>query len=119
MALFPCDTGSHRFAGRANTLYVGVAKDGFSERSRIRVCNKHSTQLVDFWRTNTVLVAVGDSTLLEDDASPSECTWCHEGEPAWQVFVNTYVQADDPRQYWGAACESCLPLVRQWAHLGP
>jgi len=35
------------------------------------------------------------------------------------VFVNTYIQGDDPRQYWGGACEECLPLVRQWAHLGP
>jgi len=119
MALFPCDVGSHRFTGRANTLYVGVANGSFSERSRIRACNKHSSSLVDFWRTNCQLVAVGESTLIEDGEEPSSCTWCHKEPHPWQVFVNTYIQGEDTKQYWGASCEECLPLVRQWAHLGP
>lgn len=119
MAMFPCVVGFHRFPGRANTIYVGLANGSFSERSKLRFCNKHSATMTDFWRTNCQLVAIGDSTLVESDDPPTECTWCHKADQKWQVFVNTYIQGDDPRQYWGATCEGCLPLVRQWAHLDP
>lgn len=106
MALFPCDRGSHRYAGRQLTAYVGMLRTDDQSRYKLRLCPTHFGALQDHLAQFEVDPL--DNT-TSDGWLAGKCVSCFEpvDEGGWQVFVTSYPPNQERKDYWGKLHETC------------
>jgi hypothetical protein len=105
MAMFPCAVGLHRYGGAQSSAYLGIVNGAQSARSKLRLCPTHYKAIRDFCETNLELAAIGEINQIDDRANPKFCCSQYSVDQHHTLYANLYVRGDDPRSYWGLACD--------------
>lgn len=113
MALYPCAVGLHRYSGRQESAYLGVANGALGARSKLRMCSPHYRDLARFVEETLNLVSVGE-VFQSDDEPFSQCCAHHPERYAdWRAFGNLYPRGDEPRVYAASLCVECCDGFRR------
>jgi len=105
MAMFPCAVGLHRYGGAQSSAYLGIVNGATSARSKLRLCGTHFKAIREFVETNLELAAVGEINQIPEDAAPPFCCSKYSDRVHHTLYANLYVRGEEPRAYWGLACE--------------
>lgn len=105
MAMFPCAVGLHRYGGAQSSAYLGIVNGAASARSKLRLCPLHYKTIREYVETNLELAAIGEVNQIDDQATPKFCCSNYERNQSHTLYANLYVRGEDPRSYWGLACD--------------
>jgi hypothetical protein len=117
MALFPCVVGSHRYVGRQNSAYLGLVNGAEAARSKIRLCNRHCQDLIEWLNEAMTLIAIGDIGQADNDVANEGCASCGASNPAWNAFANVYQAGSEPRVYFAPLCEGHVATFAERAQI--
>lgn len=113
MAIYPCVVSSHRYSGRQESAYLGVANDAMGARSKLRMCSTHYRDLMKFVEETLILVSIGE--VFQGDGEPFMPNCAHHPNrlSSWRAYANLYPRGDEPRVYAASLCDECCEGFRR------
>ena len=118
MALMPCDTGQHRYAGPSRAAYPALVHGADSERRHLRLCQAHFLAYLDSVSPRLEQLAQEGQQSLTID--PVVCLVCGRSpQGTVQVFLTAYPYKDVREDYWGQVCDEHYGDARTLLKLAP
>lgn len=104
MAVFPCDFDGHRYPGPQRTAYPALVDGTSVERSKLRLCQTHFNQVVEFCE--------GFMFDADHPDMPSGCARCDRPDAHYAAYVTLYDHGAERRDLYAALCEAhAVPLL--------
>ena len=96
MAVYPCDVGSHRYAGPQRSVYITSCFGRDTETVKLRLCLRHFTEIE--------LAAAADMEELGEDDVQSGLSCACGADRDYIVFAKMFDQSAEPREYAADLC---------------
>lgn len=106
MALYPCDIGAHRYAGKQQTVYPCLLLGGQAQRSKLRLCPNH---FVEYIRSTEGMLYGAD-----DQDHPAECMFGKGDAIEGAVFLTYYESGQERQDLFGSTCKAHVGQVLEY-----